>query len=259
MSSTTTGGRRGSFRRSGGGGGGSGGGSGGGGVAATTGAYVSVSVRSLDSSVLLDVWNAALTKMESLSPGSSRRVVGGMVGVASVALLALWTLIDVLALYSKVCGVVVPVAALICGYLLLALTFRSTWTSTGIYLTFCGGVIGEIIGFFLFNMMTGANLHPVSISIGIPSFSHWANTRVVTGFNNDEINDTSLMVTSHQHPIQVQWVQKTLEWAIKTEFVWKFLRATTLPFFEWIESARKITDGNVTQKEFIRVVEWILK
>ena len=150
--STTSVGRRGSFRRSGVGG-----------MAATTNAYVSVSVRSLDSSVLVDAWNTTLTKLENISPGSSRWVLGGVVGVSGVALLALWALIDVLAFYSRICDVVVPVAALVCGYLLLALTFRSTWTSTGIYLTFCGGVIGEIIGFFLFSMMTSHDPHQVRI------------------------------------------------------------------------------------------------
>ena len=152
MASATSMGRRGSVqqRRSGGSGGGVG-------SVGSVGAYVSVSVRSLESGVVSDVWNATLAKMESAAPGSDRWLVGGVVGVAGVALVALWALIDVVALYSRVCGVVVPVAALVCGYLLLTLTFRSTWTSTGIYLTFCGGVVGEIIGFFLFSTLASAS------------------------------------------------------------------------------------------------------
>ena len=63
-------------------------------------------------------------------------------------------LIDLLALYSKLCAVIVPFVALMCGYLLLALRFRTTWTSTGIYVTFCSSVVSEAVGFFFFSTLT---------------------------------------------------------------------------------------------------------
>ena len=122
--------------------------------------YVSVSVRWLESGAWLDVCNGVAAKLEADRPGSSRWVAGAGLSV----LLLLWTLIDVLALCSTLCRVLVPVAAIVCGYLLLALTFRNSWTATGIYVTFCGGVVGEIVGACLFNALsTLSNVSSVSI------------------------------------------------------------------------------------------------
>ena len=70
--------------------------------------------------------------------------------LAGLALLTLlWTLLDVVHLYAQLCAAAAPFFALVCGYLLLALGFRHSWTPTGIYVTFCGSVVGEAVGLFL--------------------------------------------------------------------------------------------------------------
>lgn len=118
--------------------------------------YVSASVERLTSGTWawLHVRAWLLGKMENVCPGSSRWILPAG-GAALVAVMVLFcVLIDLLALYSKLCAVIVPFVALMCGYLLLALRFRTTWTSTGIYVTFCGSLLSEAVGFFLFSTLT---------------------------------------------------------------------------------------------------------
>ena len=115
---------------------------------------VSVSVRSLDN----DQWMCQVVRhlrdwlvghIERTCPGSTRWVLAGAAVLALLTLFLLCALLDLVHLYSQFCSIAVPFFAMICGYLLLALGFRHTWTSTGIYLTFCGSVVGETVGFFL--------------------------------------------------------------------------------------------------------------
>ncbi len=93
-----------------------------------------------------------------LSAFSSRTGGGGDGGgggsivtwlVLILALILALLAVDLQSLYGQLCSLVMPLAALMSGYLLLALGFRTTWTTTGIYLTFCGSVVGELTGFFL--------------------------------------------------------------------------------------------------------------
>ena len=52
-------------------------------------------------------------------------------------------------LLARVCSLLAPLFVASSAFLLLALALRRTWTSTGIYLTLCGGIAGEAIGLFL--------------------------------------------------------------------------------------------------------------
>lgn len=143
MSSGSSTSRRGSTRR----------GSRGSGGAENNSRYVSVSVRVLDggagesfpSGWMLDVWRWLIESYMTNSCWWTPWALGaGLIPIS----IAIW-LIDWIRLYAQLCSLAVPCFALMCGYLLLALGFRHSWTSTGIYLTFCGSVIGETVGFFL--------------------------------------------------------------------------------------------------------------
>ena len=106
--------------------------------------YVSVSVRILDgdSGCWADVWRW----LESYCrPGWTPWILGAVLAAA----LAAASLVDWLRFYAQLCSLIVPFFAVMSGYLLLALGFRHSWTPTGIYLTFCGSVVGETVGFFL--------------------------------------------------------------------------------------------------------------
>lgn len=110
----------------------------------TGGRYVSVSVRILDGEP--SCWTEAWRWMESYCrPGWAPWILAAVLVITFAAA----SLVNWLRLCAQLCSLVVPFLALISGYLLLALSFRHSWTPTGIYLTFCGSVVGETVGFFL--------------------------------------------------------------------------------------------------------------
>ena len=86
---------------------------------------------------------------EHLGPGWPRWALTGAVTLTTVLLALLFALVDVVCAYAQLCSVPMPFFALMSGYLLLALALRKSWTPTGIYITFCGSVAGELIGLFL--------------------------------------------------------------------------------------------------------------
>lgn len=124
--------------------------------------YVSVAVRVLESgssrifgfrdacSWCRDIWHWIEAAVERRCPPrwTPWILAGGSVMAGSL-LAILWVIMDVVWIYSQLCSLTVPFFALMSGYLLLALGFRHSWTPTGIYLTFCGSIIGETLGFFL--------------------------------------------------------------------------------------------------------------
>lgn len=125
------------------------------------GPYVSVAVRVLESGAgpmslaamcctCQDAWNWLSSAVERRSPPGWTPWILATVLTSLVSILSvLWFLMDVVWLYSQLCSLTIPFFALMSGYLLLALGFRHSWTPTGIYLTFCGSVVGETVGFFL--------------------------------------------------------------------------------------------------------------
>ena len=123
--------------------------------------YVSVAVRVLESgsgrvgladacSICRDAWHWMSSALERRCPAGWTPwiMAAGAATVGSVFSL-FWVLIDLVWLYSLLCSITVPFFALMSAYLLLALSFRHSWTPTAIYLTFCGSVVGETVGFFL--------------------------------------------------------------------------------------------------------------
>ncbi|XP_059353085.1 uncharacterized protein LOC132088365 [Daphnia carinata] len=131
-------------------------------IGASGSPYVSVAVRVLESgsgrifgfreacSTGRDIfhWISATVERHCPPRWTPWILAVGSVIVGSL-LTILWVLMDVVWIYSQLCSLTVPFFALMSGYLLLALGFRHSWTPTGIYLTFCGSVVGETVGFFL--------------------------------------------------------------------------------------------------------------
>lgn len=123
--------------------------------------YISVAVRVLQSrdgpmswnSVSCscrDAWQWIWSAVEQrCPPGWTPWIVSAGLATLSCLLFVLWILIDIVWIYSQLCSLAVPFFALMSGYLLLAIGFRHSWTPTAIYLTFCGSVIGETVGYFL--------------------------------------------------------------------------------------------------------------
>ena len=128
---------------------------------ATTSPYISVAVRVLESGSgrigfngvctwCRESWHWLSSVVEQqCPPGWTSWVLAAGVATVGSLLSILWVLMDVVWIYSQLCSLTVPFFALMSGYLLLALGFRHSWTPTGIYLTFCGSVVGETVGFFL--------------------------------------------------------------------------------------------------------------
>ena len=124
--------------------------------------YVSVAVRVLESgsssifgfrdacSWCREIWHWIEATVERHCPPrwTPWILAGGSLMVGCFLAIS-WILMDVVWIYSQLCSLTVPFFALMSGYLLLALGFRHSWTPTGIYLTFCGSIIGETVGFFL--------------------------------------------------------------------------------------------------------------
>lgn len=131
-------------------------------IGASGSPYVSVAVRVLESgsgrifgfreacSTGRDIfhWISAAVERHCPPRWTPWILAVGSVIVGSL-LTILWVLMDVVWIYSELCSLTVPFFALMSGYLLLALGFRHSWTPTGIYLTFCGSIVGETVGFFL--------------------------------------------------------------------------------------------------------------
>ena len=103
---------------------------------------------------LADAWDGLGARIERSWPGSGGALLNALTAVVVAAVVSLYYLIDFVHIYSQLCSVLVPFLSLICGYLLLTLALRHTWTPTGIYLTFCGSVVGETVGFFLSSALT---------------------------------------------------------------------------------------------------------
>lgn len=134
--------------------------------------YVSVAVRVLESgssrifgfrdacSWCREIWHWIEAAVERRCPPrwTPWILAGGSVMAGSL-LAILWVIMDVVWIYSQLCSLTVPFFALMSGYLLLALGFRHSWTPTGIYLTFCGSIIGETVGFFLSSALDAQVLH----------------------------------------------------------------------------------------------------
>ncbi|EFX75429.1 hypothetical protein DAPPUDRAFT_250482 [Daphnia pulex] len=132
--------------------------------------YVSVAVRVLESgssrifgfrdacSWCRDIWHWIEAAVERRCPPrwTPWILAGGSI-MAGSFLAILWVIMDVVWIYSQLCSLTVPFFALMSGYLLLALGFRHSWTPTGIYLTFCGSIIGETLGFFLSSALDAQN------------------------------------------------------------------------------------------------------
>lgn len=96
---------------------------------------------------------------ERLGVGRSRWVLAGAAAVASGLVTLLFALVDVVCAYAQLCSVPVPFIALMSGYLALALALRRSWTPTGIYITFCGSVAGELVGFFITSALVSGAAH----------------------------------------------------------------------------------------------------
>lgn len=134
-----------------------------------TSPYVSVAVRVLESGTgpmnfsticcaCENGWNWLAGVVERrCPPGWTPWILATGLATLASLLSVLWTLMDVVWLYSQLCSLTVPFFALMSGYLLLALGFRHSWTPTGIYLTFCGSVVGETVGFFLSSALTASS------------------------------------------------------------------------------------------------------
>lgn len=103
---------------------------------------------------------------EQLGPGWSRWVLTGAVTLTTALLALLFALVDVVCAYAQLCSVPVPFFALMSGYLLLALALRKSWTPTGIYITFCGSVAGELIGLFLTSAFVQSRQVTCSLHLG---------------------------------------------------------------------------------------------
>jgi len=146
--------------------------------------YVSVSVRSLDNDqwiceALRHLRDWLVGHIERTCPGSTRWVLAGAAALGLLTLFLLCALLDLVHLYSQFCSIAVPFFAMICGYLLLALGFRHTWTSTGIYLTFCGSVVGETVGFFLSSaLVTSGQVKVIRPSSEVLAWVTWSQQSI---------------------------------------------------------------------------------
>ena len=67
-------------------------------------------------------------------------------GLLSSVLLYRLIFYDLGYIFSRLCGLIVPIFSIICGFYWISLYLRKTWSSTSVYLLFCACYAGEFIG-----------------------------------------------------------------------------------------------------------------
>jgi cGMP-inhibited 3',5'-cyclic phosphodiesterase A len=82
----------------------------------------------------------------------SRQQVGCVYGAGVLLVAALLyhlLLTDLGYLFHRICGHIVPIFCVGCGFYWLALVFRKSWSNTSVYILFCACFAGELLGQFV--------------------------------------------------------------------------------------------------------------